>query len=368
MYNLEPIGIVRNEVDKSIPPKEIKRRTSIIEVNMEYSDGLFKIEDSEYIQVLFVFHQVDKPKIKGPVFSGEVKGIFASRSPRRPNKLGSTVVKLLKREGNKLFVLGLDALNETPVVDIKPIDDQIFKDDLKEDEIYDQILKSNPRMKLMSFVRSGETEQLLLMAAQMHGHFCPGLAMGVMAGTYALQNMLADPDGLEDILAVTETNNCFSDGIQFVTGCSFGNNALIFRDIGKTAFSLVRRNGKGIRIVAKDESKEELRKAFPEFSDYYQRVVKNNERSDEVIGKFKKLGIQRAFACLSISFEKLFMVEEVVMDIPEYAPSHQSLVCNQCKETTMSSRIRKSENGETCFYCLGEYYQLDGHGITFIKP
>jgi formylmethanofuran dehydrogenase subunit E len=53
---------------------------------------------------------------------------------------------------------------------------------------------------------------------------------------------------MEEVIAVVETNNCFSDGLQVVTGCSFGNNALIFRDYGKTAFTLARRNGEGFRV------------------------------------------------------------------------------------------------------------------------
>ena len=55
---------------------------------------------------------------------------------------------------------------------------------------------------------------------------------------------------MEEVVAIVECNNCFTDGIQVVTGCTFGNNALIYKDLGKTAVTVARRlDGAGVRLV-----------------------------------------------------------------------------------------------------------------------
>ena len=54
---------------------------------------------------------------------------------------------------------------------------------------------------------------------------------------------------MEELIAIVETNNCFSDGVQVVTGCTFGNNGLIYKDLGKTAVTVAKRDGTAIRIV-----------------------------------------------------------------------------------------------------------------------
>lgn len=364
MTNFEKIGTVKNRFNESTPPKEIKKEASFLEIEEKYAEGLFKIEDSQYIDVVFYFDRSPAYKLKGPVFTGEVKGVFASRSPKRPNGIGVTTVKIIERQGNKIKVIGLDALNNTPILDIKPIDNSLFENEYEKKERDQDILKSNPAFYKMSHIRAGETDELLIKAAQMHGHYCPGLAMGVMAATYTMQKMLTFSDGMEDLLAITETNNCFSDGIQFVTGCSFGNNALIFKDIGKTAFTLTKRDGKGIRLFSRDESRDEIRKAFPEFTDAFDRVVKNKDHSDEAIAQYKQYGIKRAFKTLEIPIEKLFKIEEKTVEIPKYAPSYESVKCKICNESVMASRINEDK---ICMDCRGkDYFQLDGHGMRIV--
>ena len=110
---LRPIGTVRS----------VKGDISEIEIDPELADGLFRLEESEKILVLFVFDRSDGYELKVHP-KGDVKnplvGVFASRSPRRPNPVGATVVKLLGIEDNVLTVSGLDAWVGTPVVDIKP--------------------------------------------------------------------------------------------------------------------------------------------------------------------------------------------------------------------------------------------------------
>ncbi len=365
MINIQQIGTVRNRFKEPANPGEMKKNESIIEIDENMVEGLFKIEDSEYIDIVFTFHLSNDYKLKLPTFTGEVKGVFASRSPRRPSPIGVTTVKFLERKGNKLRVTGLDAIDGTPVLDIKPCDDSIFKGDFNKLSV--SVLKANPRIEIMSHIWAGETNELLLKAGQLHGHFCPGLAMGVMAATHVMQLIRGNSDGMENLLAIVETNNCVSDGIQFVTGCSFGNNSLIFQDVGKVAFTLTKRDGNGIRISARAGSVEYIISAHPYFSEEYDNVVKGENRSDEEIAQFKKAGIEAAFSMLKLDFEKIFIVKKTKVDPPEYAPSFENIVCEKCGENIMASRIVNEAHHNFCIHCSGEnYFQLDGNGISCI--
>ena len=222
----------------------------------------------------------------------------------------------------------------------------------------------NLREDIEKAIKANDLKKLMTDAAQIRGHFCPGLAMGIIASSYAMRQINVSSDGLEDLVAITETNNCFSDGVQFVTGCTFGNNALIFKDIGKTAFTLTQRDGNGIRLMALSVAREVIRKAYPEFSELYQKVVKEKNHDKEVLEKFKEAGVKRAFETLKIPAKELFKIESVKVKLPAYAPSHESVFCTKCGEEVMATRI---SDDQVCFTCLGSgYYQLDGHGIKKI--
>ena len=85
-------------------------------------------------------------------------------------------------------------------------------------------------------------------AIAFHGHWCPGLAIGVRAAQWALQEMGKASD--EEIVAVVETDMCGVDAIQALVGCTLGKGNLIFKDYGKNAFTFYRRrDGKAARLV-----------------------------------------------------------------------------------------------------------------------
>jgi tRNA-Thr(GGU) m(6)t(6)A37 methyltransferase TsaA len=110
---LSPVGKVRS----------VKGDISEIEIAPELADGLYRLEEDERILVLFHFDRSEGYDLKvhprgDP--NNPLVGVFASRSPRRPNPIGATVVRLLRIDGNVLTVSGLDAWEGTPVVDIKP--------------------------------------------------------------------------------------------------------------------------------------------------------------------------------------------------------------------------------------------------------
>nr|WP_321497459.1 tRNA (N6-threonylcarbamoyladenosine(37)-N6)-methyltransferase TrmO [uncultured Methanolobus sp.] len=118
---MHPIGFVNNSISDPASAREKKETESLIVLNDEYAEGLDSITDFEKIQVFFYFHLSEGfSLIQKRRYDGKVAGVFASRSPRRPNGIGVTVVELLKVENNVLHVKGLDAINGTPILDIKP--------------------------------------------------------------------------------------------------------------------------------------------------------------------------------------------------------------------------------------------------------
>ena len=122
MLKLEPIGHVRNGVLSS---RDFSDVVSEIEMVPELIPGLYRLEESEEIDVIFLFdrnigqgYQL-KLHPKGDPDNPEV-GVFASRSPFRPNPIGLQRVQLLAIDGGRVRVRGLDAFDGTPVLDIKP--------------------------------------------------------------------------------------------------------------------------------------------------------------------------------------------------------------------------------------------------------
>jgi tRNA (adenine37-N6)-methyltransferase len=116
-----PIGYVENDYFEPVYNEEIYEKVSKIILKNELTDGLYRVEELEKLFILFYFSQSEGYKlISRRRYDGEMAGVFASRSPFRPNGIGLTLVELVKVEGNVLYVKGLDAINGTPVLDIKP--------------------------------------------------------------------------------------------------------------------------------------------------------------------------------------------------------------------------------------------------------
>ncbi len=116
-----PVGYVENDYLEPVYNEEVYSKVSKIVLKNEFTDGLYRIENFEKLYILFYFSKSKGYKlIHRRRYDGEISGVFASRSPYRPNGIGLTIVELLKVEGNVLHVKGLDAINGTPVLDIKP--------------------------------------------------------------------------------------------------------------------------------------------------------------------------------------------------------------------------------------------------------
>ena len=118
-----PIGVVHSEI-KQTGYRDCKDIVSEVEVDAKWTELLDGIEEFSHIIVLFWMHAVPdgpRPKKVHPRGRADLPlvGVLATRAPQRPNPIGITIVKLLNRRGNVLTVQGLDAIDGTPVVDIK---------------------------------------------------------------------------------------------------------------------------------------------------------------------------------------------------------------------------------------------------------
>ncbi|MEF8874406.1 MAG: tRNA (N6-threonylcarbamoyladenosine(37)-N6)-methyltransferase TrmO [Candidatus Thermoplasmatota archaeon] len=125
-YEVKEIGTVRNDYLEEIP-EDYKNRSSMIEVFEEYTPSLKGIEDNSHVAVFFWLDRSDRGVQQVHPMADEenpLTGVFATRAPVRPNPIGETICELKRREGNKLHVIGLDALDNTPVIDIKPFTDK----------------------------------------------------------------------------------------------------------------------------------------------------------------------------------------------------------------------------------------------------
>ncbi|KQX68172.1 MULTISPECIES: tRNA (N6-threonylcarbamoyladenosine(37)-N6)-methyltransferase TrmO [unclassified Paenibacillus] len=127
MFSVTPIAYIRNSREV-IEDDYWGNVVSTIELTSEFSEESVKgIEDFSHLEVIFYFNQVKDDNIqfdaRHPRNNKEYPkvGIFAQRGKNRPNKLGLTTVEVLKREGKNIYIKGLDAINGTPVLDLKPV-------------------------------------------------------------------------------------------------------------------------------------------------------------------------------------------------------------------------------------------------------
>lgn len=119
----EAIGYVTTEFDEPVPSEKMRSAESRIVLDPALVEGLTGLEPGQKVMVVFYFHRAqgyDLAQHPRGDTNRPKRGVFALCSPRRPNPIGVTVVDLIAVEGNVLRVQGLDAINGTPVLDLKP--------------------------------------------------------------------------------------------------------------------------------------------------------------------------------------------------------------------------------------------------------
>ena len=125
MFTPRPIGFVNSTYkNASEIPKGLGARhdaDGVLKILPEFEPGLTDIEGFSHLFVLWVFDRSQGFELLGtPPSDNRQHGVFATRSPYRPNPIGLTVVELLRRDGTDLYVRGVDMLDGTPILDIKP--------------------------------------------------------------------------------------------------------------------------------------------------------------------------------------------------------------------------------------------------------
>jgi len=223
---------------------------------------------------------------------------------------------------------------------------------------------------LNKLVEENKAEEILEYAREFHGHVCPYVALGIRTSLIAMNELSVgrldySASVNESILAIVEINSCFTDGVQVTTGCTLGNNSLIYMDLGKTALTLVKRSTwEGVRVYI---DAEKLEKYYPpEARELFNKVIKERKGSPEEREYLKELWEDIARTMLYLPREE-FKIEQVKIPPIEQAPIFESIRCSECGELAMSRRIVYINEEPLCYKCAGkEYHAVIGRGIVKI--
>lgn len=184
-------------------------------------------------------------------------------------------------------------------------------------------------------------------AVDFHGHWCPGLAIGLRAGEYVLNHMGRAQD--EELVSLVETDMCAVDAIQVLTGCTFGKGNLIYKDHGKLAFTFYRRaDGKGVRLVF---DAQRLGSPDSEFTELTQKWLKGQIGSEQE-ARLMRMREERTKDIMGSPLNELFSVKEPDVPMPRSARILTSLVCEECGESVMESRTRRLAGRTLCIPCF----------------
>ena len=180
-----------------------------------------------------------------------------------------------------------------------------------------------------------------------HGHWCPGLAIGIRVAEWALAAM--GKAGDEDIVVVAETDMCGVDAIQFLIGCTFGKGNLIHKDFGKNAFTFYRRkDGKCARLVARPHGYGAERDRMGRLhAKMTSEGLTDGERKEwnEIRARISK-------RVMDADLNELFEVKQPDGPAPKKARILSSMVCENCGEAAMESRMRRFQGQDLCIPCF----------------
>lgn len=190
-------------------------------------------------------------------------------------------------------------------------------------------------------------EQILERVIDFHGHMCPGLAMGVQAAQIALRE-IGPHSKDEEVVAVVETDMCGVDAIQFLTGCTFGKGNLIHRDWGKNVYTFYRRSdGRAVRVAGRPDAWQRN----PEHQELFAKV-RTKQATPEERARFQELHESESRRVLELDSEQLYEFREVSGPPPRRARIHATVVCAQCGEGAMETRVRRLDGRDLCPPCF----------------
>ena len=122
---MEPIGIIHSPFtdieNMPIQPKGAMDIEGTVHIQVHYIEGLKDLDGFSHIYLIYLFHKASRTRLTVTPFLDKFeRGVFATRSPLRPNHIGLSIVKLVKIEGAILTIRGVDVIDGTPLLDIKP--------------------------------------------------------------------------------------------------------------------------------------------------------------------------------------------------------------------------------------------------------
>jgi len=224
---IRPIGVVISPL-KNFDQCPTYGEESCISIREDLTEGLIGLEHFSHIHVLYHQHRRQEWKQRANIPAGQealtmplmgeptCKGIYTSRSPARPSGIGSCIVELLKRDENRLHVRGLDAVDGTPVLDIKIY---IPRYDYFPDAVAPLHWCQKTEMLTTSRLLHWDTISV-------------GLTLGMRAGQRALRELaLARGDRKH---AIVHGGSFFGQGVEAVTGCSVMHDTMTFEEKPKS--------------------------------------------------------------------------------------------------------------------------------------
>lgn len=182
-----------------------------------------------------------------------------------------------------------------------------------------------------------------------HGHVCPGLLIGYRAAKAAMAHLGIDRARDEEFVAIVENDACGVDAVQYLTGATFGKGNLIFRDLGKQAFSFFARDrGTSVRVVLKrdaigDEERTEIRRRQAHAASDEERAAAH---ADAAAARERAID-----ALLTKPDEELFWFKDVQEDVPPGARVLPTVTCTRCGEGVMESRLVVRDGECVCLRC-----------------
>jgi len=163
-------------------------------------------------------------------------------------------------------------------------------------------------------------------AIRFHGHHCPGLSIGYRASKIALERLGTERAADEELIAIVENDSCSADGVQSVTGCTFGKGNFFFKDHGKQVFTFaLRPSGRAIRLALRPAEQRP--------------TVPDGDRAAAIT------------QMLDAPEDALFDIAELTIELPGRASIHPSVACAACGEPTMATRIREVDGRSLCIPC-----------------
>lgn len=208
---IRPVGVVKSDLldHKAVPDTEQK---AVVEVFREYAGALQRIEKNSHLWILTWFHLARRDALTATPYRVNPNslsyGVFALRTPVRPNPVGLSLVQLDRVAGTALHVTGMDAVNGTPVIDIKPY----FEND---------IIFSPCTPHIYPFKREMRRNMLLKLAMAHHQEECAGLLLAVRMGLIA-EEQLGQLNAL-DLCVMVEGSPCLADTIQGLSRARLAN-------------------------------------------------------------------------------------------------------------------------------------------------